>query len=53
MQTSSVAVKLAGEGVSDQFLVGLRVLIVDDDPTCLVILQEMLRSCRYEGLIYL
>lgn len=35
--------------VSDQFPAGLRVLIVDDDPTCLRILSQMLRRCMYEG----
>ncbi|CDY54632.1 BnaCnng27500D [Brassica napus] len=27
---------------------GLRVLVVDDDPTCLMILERMLRTCLYE-----
>ncbi|CAL8117232.1 unnamed protein product [Prunus armeniaca] len=35
--------------VSDQFPVGLRVLVVDDDPTCLMILKKMLRTCLYEA----
>ena len=35
--------------VSDQFPVGLRVLVVDDDVTCLRILEQMLRRCRYQG----
>ncbi|GAA0146358.1 winged helix/forkhead transcription factor [Lithospermum erythrorhizon] len=34
--------------VSDQFPAGLRVLVVDDDPTCLRILDKMLRNCLYE-----
>ncbi|KAL9139969.1 hypothetical protein ABFS82_14G005700 [Erythranthe guttata] len=34
--------------VPDQFPAGLRVLVVDDDPTCLRILDKMLRSCLYE-----
>ncbi|KAL3505670.1 hypothetical protein ACH5RR_031052 [Cinchona calisaya] len=34
--------------VSDQFPAGLRVLVVDDDPTCLRILEKMLRNCHYE-----
>ncbi|KAL8026089.1 hypothetical protein ABFX02_14G006000 [Erythranthe guttata] len=34
--------------VPDQFPAGLRVLVVDDDPTCLRILEKMLRSCLYE-----
>lgn len=29
---------------------GLRVLVVDDDPTCLKILEMMLRKCLYEGI---
>lgn len=37
--------------VSDQFPAGLRVLVVDDDPTCLRILEKMLRTCLYEGNI--
>lgn len=36
--------------VSDQFPAGLRVLVVDDDPTCLRILEKMLRTCLYEGI---
>ncbi|KAJ8766847.1 hypothetical protein K2173_009137 [Erythroxylum novogranatense] len=45
--TTSVAWK-SGEVVSDQFPAGLRVLVVDDDPTCLMILEKMLRTCLYE-----
>nr|DAD32248.1 TPA_asm: hypothetical protein HUJ06_011099 [Nelumbo nucifera] len=33
--------------VSDQFPAGLRVLVVDDDTTCLKILEQMLRKCLY------
>ncbi|GFS40534.1 response regulator 14 [Actinidia rufa] len=33
--------------VSDQFPAGLRVLVVDDDVTCLRILEQMLRRCMY------
>ena len=36
-------------GVSDQFPVGLRVLVVDDDVICLKILEQMLRRCSYNG----
>lgn len=36
----------AGDGVPDQFPAGLRVLVVDDDPTCLMILETMLRRCN-------
>ncbi|XP_077241131.1 two-component response regulator ORR21-like [Tasmannia lanceolata] len=34
-------------GVPDQFPVGMRVLVVDDDTTCLKILEQMLRNCLY------
>ena len=37
------------EPVHDPFPAGLRVLVVDDDPTCLIILEKMLRTCRYHG----
>ncbi|KAL5700993.1 hypothetical protein ACHQM5_026379 [Ranunculus cassubicifolius] len=33
---------------NNQFPAGLRVLVVDDDPTCLKILEKMLRNCLYE-----
>ena len=33
----------------DAFPAGLRVLVVDDDPTWLKILEKMLRKCSYEG----
>lgn len=33
--------------VPDQFPAGLRVLVVDDDVTCLRILEQMLRRCLY------
>ncbi|KDP27872.1 hypothetical protein JCGZ_18952 [Jatropha curcas] len=45
--SSSVAWK-AGDVVSDQFPIGLRVLVVDDDPTCLMILEKMLKTCLYK-----
>lgn len=35
--------------VPDQFPAGLRVLVVDDDTTCLRILEQMLRRCMYRG----
>ncbi|XAR49664.1 hypothetical protein NMG60_11032930 [Bertholletia excelsa] len=38
----------ARDGVSDASPAGLRVLVVDDDPTCLLILEKMLRNCQYE-----
>lgn len=35
---------------ADVFPAGLRVLVVDDDPTWLKILEKMLKKCSYEGL---
>nr|KJB44227.1 hypothetical protein B456_007G240900 [Gossypium raimondii] len=34
--------------VPDQFPTSLRVLVVDDDPTCLRFLEKMLRNCSYD-----
>jgi two-component response regulator (ARR-B family) len=28
---------------------GLRVLVVDDDPLCLKVIEQMLKRCNYEG----
>lgn len=32
------------------FPYGLRILVVDDDPTCLMIVEKMLKKCKYEGI---
>lgn len=37
----------------DQFPVGMRVLAVDDDRTCLMILETLLQRCQYHGNIYM
>ncbi|KAL9287027.1 Two-component response regulator ARR2 [Arabidopsis thaliana] len=37
----------AGGSNSDPFPANLRVLVVDDDPTCLMILERMLMTCLY------
>ena len=39
------------EDPNDQFPIGMRVLAVDDDPTCLMLLDTLLRRCQYHGLI--
>ncbi|KAH9794478.1 Two-component response regulator ORR21 [Citrus sinensis] len=39
--------RAADVAVPDQFPAGLRVLVVDDDITCLRILEQMLRRCLY------
>ena len=36
-------------GGAPSFPSGLRLLVVDDDPTCLMIVAGMLRKCNYEG----
>ncbi|XP_010268091.1 PREDICTED: two-component response regulator ARR2-like isoform X2 [Nelumbo nucifera] len=48
---NSILTKKAADAISDQFPAGLRVLVVDDDPTCLRILDKMLRNCLYEVTI--
>ncbi|XP_071698622.1 two-component response regulator ARR2-like [Rutidosis leptorrhynchoides] len=47
---SAGAVSVAGV-VPDKFPAGLRVLVVDDDPTCLMILKQMLKKCNYEATV--
>ena len=37
------------ENANPRFPVGLRVLVVDDDPLCLRIVEKMLKRCQYEG----
>jgi hypothetical protein len=37
----------------DHFPIGMRVLAVDDDPTCLFFLETLLRRCQYHGLLLL
>ncbi|ESR66874.1 Two-component response regulator ARR18 [Citrus sinensis] len=36
------------DGPIDKFPIGMRVLAVDDDPTCLKVLENFLRACQYE-----
>nr|XP_043608344.1 two-component response regulator ARR1-like [Erigeron canadensis] len=44
--------KSVGAGVAPvRFPAGLRVLVVDDDPTCLMILEKMLKKCKYEATV--
>jgi hypothetical protein len=35
--------------LASSFPAGLRVLLVDDDPVCLMVVGQMLRACQYEG----
>ncbi|MCO5556332.1 hypothetical protein L7F22_009880 [Adiantum nelumboides] len=46
--SSRACVKAADATSSDTFPAGLRVLVVDDDPICLLILDRMLRHCQYQ-----
>eukprot|EP01018_Ginkgo_biloba_P022797 Gb_37200 [translate_table: standard] len=39
------------DGSHNNFPAGLRVLVVDDDLTCLKILEKMLRKCLYQGRV--
>jgi len=39
----------AAEARGGEFPVGMKVLVVDDDPTCLLVLKRMLLDCRYDG----
>lgn len=37
------------DDLRDEFPLGLRVLAVDDDSTCLKILETMLQKCQFHG----
>ncbi|KAL6001316.1 hypothetical protein ACLOJK_007050 [Asimina triloba] len=47
--SSSYEPSRADGAASDRFPAGLRVLVVDDDTTCLRILEQMLKKCLYRG----
>lgn len=36
---------------TDEFPAGMRVLVVDDDPICLMVLERMLHRCSYRGTL--
>lgn len=36
---------------NEKFPIGMRVLAVDDDRTCLVILKKLLLKCQYHGIV--
>lgn len=38
-----------GDGCWNEFLSGLKVMVVDDDPLCLKVVEHMLRRCSYTG----
>jgi hypothetical protein len=37
----------------DKFPIGMRVLAIDDDRTCLKILEKLLLKCQYHGMCML
>ncbi|KAJ9548489.1 hypothetical protein OSB04_021032 [Centaurea solstitialis] len=39
---------VGGNNETDRFPIGMRVLAVDDDPTCLKLLDGLLRKCQYQ-----
>ena len=40
---------MSSDIANPRFPAGLRVLVVDDDPLCLRIVEKMLKRCQYEG----
>ncbi|KAM0024419.1 putative response regulator and transcription factor RR-A-type family [Helianthus debilis subsp. tardiflorus] len=52
MSGNNAQCKSAASGsLPDSFPDGLRVLVVDDDQTCLMILEKMLKKCNYEAIM--
>eukprot|EP00252_Welwitschia_mirabilis_P011135 TRINITY_DN25033_c0_g1_i1.p1 TRINITY_DN25033_c0_g1~~TRINITY_DN25033_c0_g1_i1.p1 ORF type:complete len:775 (-),score=137.61 TRINITY_DN25033_c0_g1_i1:681-3005(-) len=45
---NSVKMVSSDEEPNDNFPVGMRVLVVDDDPICLLLLEGLLRRCQYK-----
>ena len=39
------------DSFDDDFPAGLKVLLVDDDPLCLKVIGQMLKCCKYEGIV--
>ena len=46
---SARGTNLAKLDTLDEFPAGMRVLVVDDDPICLMVLERMLHRCNYRG----
>lgn len=47
--SSYASSKLESDRVPDKFPVGMKILLVDDDPICLAVVQRMLLNCQYDG----
>ncbi|WOK93166.1 two-component response regulator ORR21 [Canna indica] len=45
--TSYASSKMENDRVPDKFPVGMKVLLVDDDSTCLAVVKRMLLNCKY------
>ncbi|CAL9064593.1 two-component response regulator ORR21 [Musa acuminata AAA Group] len=46
--SSYASSKLESDRVPDKFPVGMKILLVDDDPICLAVVQRMLLNCQYD-----
>jgi hypothetical protein len=49
---SARGTNLAKLDTPDEFPAGMRVLVVDDDPICLMVLERMLHRCNYRGILW-
>ena len=49
--SSARGTNLAKLDTPDEFPAGMRVLVVDDDPICLMVLERMLHRCNYRGIL--
>ncbi|XP_074570325.1 two-component response regulator ORR21-like isoform X2 [Curcuma longa] len=48
MGTGYASFKVEGDRVPDKFPVGMKILLVDDDLTCLAVVKRMLLNCQYD-----
>jgi len=38
--------------MNDEFQIGMQILAVDDDRTCLKILERLFEKCQYHGMLF-
>lgn len=50
--SSYASSRLENNRMPDKFPVGMKVLLVDDDSTCLAVVERMLLHCQYDGKIF-
>lgn len=43
--------KAAGAGFGEKFPAGMKVMVVDDDPLCLKMVESLLKRCSYNGAL--